>query len=362
MATEEMGTLSEALLMALGPTLGAAVRAAWTPSDDSRPPLWYLTLPPTEQLEAEVVEARRLFLAQPDTALQDLRDARRKMTRIEERLVHCHTRDELQALRPEGCWCLGWGRREMGGVPSLDTGIPEPVYDYCSCVAGAERRVEDAEALDELAEQRTLDREARRQEIATRLMLPSRFARLTLDSYPVSEATRHPWEMMTHWARDGLTNSALLIGPASTGKTGLAAAALREKALGEIRGGLYVTAPGLLRKIREGFNATVRRDDDGVYQDGGARDFFSRAESVYLLLLDDLGKEHATDWATSTMFELIQQRHAADRPTLVTSNLDLDELAARIEQPNLDRLLEMCGGLAWVFDFAEAPNLRVKVG
>jgi len=48
-----------------------------------------------------------------------------------------------------------------------------------------------------------------------------------------------------------------------------------------------------------------------------------------VLLLDDLGKERATPTAESSLFELIRERMDYLRPTIITTNYDLDELVAR---------------------------------
>lgn len=45
-----------------------------------------------------------------------------------------------------------------------------------------------------------------------------------------------------------------------------------------------------------------------------------------ILLLDDLGTEKFSEWATSQLYLLISYRHDNIKPTIVTSNLDLEEI------------------------------------
>ena len=66
----------------------------------------------------------------------------------------------------------------------------------------------------------------------------------------------------------------------------------------------------------------------GMY--GGRRtDALERAFACKVLVLDDVGKEQPTQFAISMLYELVEQRYGAMKPTVVTSNFDRAELAAR---------------------------------
>lgn len=65
--------------------------------------------------------------------------------------------------------------------------------------------------------------------------------------------------------------------------------------------------------------------------EGGA-DFLGRSRGVFLLAIDDLGKDKPTEWAVSKAFELIDARYRESRPTVITTNLTFVELEAYLSQ------------------------------
>lgn len=64
--------------------------------------------------------------------------------------------------------------------------------------------------------------------------------------------------------------------------------------------------------------------------DGGGGGRLARARACDVLVLDDLGKEQASDWSVATLFELIDARYRAERPTVVTSNFNRAQIARRM--------------------------------
>lgn len=61
-----------------------------------------------------------------------------------------------------------------------------------------------------------------------------------------------------------------------------------------------------------------------------------------ILIIDDLGAEKASDWVAETMFKIIDKRYREVLPTIITSNLDLGELADRLGDRITSRIAEMC--------------------
>lgn len=59
-----------------------------------------------------------------------------------------------------------------------------------------------------------------------------------------------------------------------------------------------------------------------------------------LLVLDDLGREKVTDWASERLYVLVNERYSALRPTVVTSNYGPDILADRGYDAIVSRLVE----------------------
>lgn len=104
------------------------------------------------------------------------------------------------------------------------------------------------------------------------------------------------------------------------GKTHLAAAIANERLE---RGDkvLFVTAPDLLDHLRTGF---------GSEEDEGYNERFEEVRDVPLLVLDDLGIESPTPWATEKLYQLLNYRYNAKLPTVITTNYSLEELELRV--------------------------------
>lgn len=110
----------------------------------------------------------------------------------------------------------------------------------------------------------------------------------------------------------------VLMGPVGVGKTHLAYALAGEL----LRRAVPVYAanvPAMLAMIRAG------------YGDGGmlAEQRIDQLRSIQVLVLDDWGTERATDWASETLFTVLDARYLNRLPTVVTTNLPLPKLAAK---------------------------------
>ena len=83
-------------------------------------------------------------------------------------------------------------------------------------------------------------------------------------------------------------------------------------------------------------------------------------KTVPLLIIDDIGKEPPTEWAISTIYNIINGRYEAYLPTIITTNYDTDALIQRMTprdtrddttaKATLDRLMEMCRGVTMAGD------------
>ena len=111
-----------------------------------------------------------------------------------------------------------------------------------------------------------------------------------------------------------------LLGRSGAGKTHLAAAiANRRIELG--KPALFIVVPDLLDHLR----ASYRPDADEPYDR-----LFDQVRNAPLLVLDDLGAQSATPWATEKLYQLVNHRYNAQLPTVLTSSLALDDLDERL--------------------------------
>jgi DNA replication protein DnaC len=68
-------------------------------------------------------------------------------------------------------------------------------------------------------------------------------------------------------------------------------------------------------------------------------DRFEEIREIPLLILDDFGTQNATAWAQEKIFQIINHRYINQLPTVVTSNMLIDDfegrVRSRIQDPNL---------------------------
>ena len=127
----------------------------------------------------------------------------------------------------------------------------------------------------------------------------------------------------------------LITGDFGCGKTHLAAAIANER----IRLGrqvYFVVVPDLLDHLR----STFAPDSPVSYSE-----HFDDIRNCELLILDDLGTQNATPWATEKLYQIINYRYNAALPTVITTNqtlADMDpRLASRLLNQNLVHHLQI---------------------
>ena len=126
----------------------------------------------------------------------------------------------------------------------------------------------------------------------------------------------------------------LFCGGYGSGKTHLAAA-IANHAAGLGISTLLLTVPDLLDTLRSSYSS-----NDDPYS---AR--FEEIRNVQLLVLDNLWTQNATSWAQEKLFQLFDHRYVKKLPTVVTTDMDLEELDGRIrsrlQDPELVTVLKI---------------------
>ena len=111
----------------------------------------------------------------------------------------------------------------------------------------------------------------------------------------------------------------LIEGGYGCGKTHLAAA-IANFAVNNGTPTLFITVPDLLDTLRFAFS-----DPETTFE---AR--FEEVRNADLLILDDFGTQNATGWAQEKLFQIMNYRYINKLPTVITTNLMLDEIESRI--------------------------------
>ena len=83
---------------------------------------------------------------------------------------------------------------------------------------------------------------------------------------------------------------------------------------------LFLTVPDLLDTLRFAYD-----NPDTTFEER-----FEQIRNAELLVLDDFGTQNATGWAQEKLFQIINFRYINKLPLVVTTNLAMDEIEARI--------------------------------
>lgn len=129
----------------------------------------------------------------------------------------------------------------------------------------------------------------------------------------------------------------IFVGPVGAGKTYVAcavAAAFTDQRLSAA----YMTAREALRRIKVSWRKEAEENEEEVFQ------FFFRLD---LLILDEAGADMGSAFEISHLTEIINERYAGEKPTILIGNLTPGEIAAAYGDRIVDRYRE--GGKVLVF-------------
>lgn len=173
--------------------------------------------------------------------------------------------------------------------------------------------------------------------------IPLRFQGSTLDNWVAGEdqAKLKAWHAATGFVEAfhknwGMGRSMMLLGQVGTGKTHLACGMLQQV----IRDfgtqgvqGRYTTAGGIIRSVKETFGSRDKTESD-VYAD---------LIAPHLLVIDEVGVQHGTEFERTVLFEVINGRYERLAPTIVLSNLGVPEVRNCLGDRAVDRLRDKDG-------------------
>lgn len=246
------------------------------------------------------------------------------------------------------------------GIPS-DEPIPEPktckycgktLYHECIVIAGkalvwwlnqpqrcdCEKAVEFWKRWDAKQEERQKaqalveEQEKRRQRIADilgRSGIKKRYLSRSFENFIVNDVNRKAYEIaksyVDNWQENKDKGEGLYFeGTCGTGKTHLAVA-IAMKLINQGVPVICKTSIDLLASIKQSYerDSTVNEED-----------VIEAYNTVDLLVIDDLGKERATEWSVPILYRIINDRYENMLPTVITTNYNTDDLIDKLNASN----------------------------
>lgn len=96
----------------------------------------------------------------------------------------------------------------------------------------------------------------------------------------------------------------------------------------------------------------------------GRQEFIDSLNSYALLIIDDLGAERNSEYMQEMVFNIIDSRYRSGLPLIITTNLDLNDLAKTQElgyKRIYDRILERCYPVKVVGDSRRTEKLKSNI-
>lgn len=222
-------------------------------------------------------------------------------------------------------------------------------------VTGCPKCAEEIRRKQEAIDQAESAKRRERERLALRLgcaLIPPRFADRSFDTYQAtSEEQSAALAKCRRYAERFPENLAagrclLLVGNVGTGKTHLAAAIAKVVIAEHGKVALYSTVSRMCMRVKGSY------DKDSGYTEQQALDDFQRPD---LLIIDEVGagRSASGEFERTVLFEIVNGRYERMLPTLVISNMTLDELKGEMGERVVDRLREGGGN---VIPFTWASN------
>lgn len=201
--------------------------------------------------------------------------------------------------------------------------------DPCGAIVAEERERREMERTEKTTIENYLVRSGLMRGILARMTFENFNPELAGKAYEIAK------EYADKFGKE-ITSGLMLYGKAGSGKTHLAVAIARhiiEQKQIQVR---FARIVDILSEIRKTF------DENEQYRTENESDLIQRYTSVPLLIIDDLGAEKTTDWVRQILYQIIDERWIEQKPIIVTSNLNLEELEARFEERIASRVAGMC--------------------
>lgn len=238
-------------------------------------------------------------------------------------------------LRTEMFSCQVHGEQTVSVFRYLDERWSPPNCPVCDAESEARRRA------DQDAQQTRL-RTATAERLLGNAGIPERFKEAAFhdsDGVPPEMAKqmkvcREYAERFAEFRKTG--QSLVVLGTAGTGKTYTACAITRHVVRECGFAAIYTTALKAIREVKDTYRRDSKRSEQEV---------ISSFVTPDLLVIDEIGVQFGTDSERQILFEIVNERYQAMKPTILISNLALPELAEYAGDRVIDRMRDNGGAI-----------------
>lgn len=140
------------------------------------------------------------------------------------------------------------------------------------------------------------------------------------------------------------------VGQSGCGKTHLAVAIANERQR-QRQPVIFLVVPDLLDYLRSTFAPDSKVTYDRL---------FDEIRTTPLLILDDLGAQVSSPWAQEKLYQIINYRYNARLPTVITTNVHMEDLERRLASRLMDHRLSLVFAIGAPDYRADQPPPRAK--
>lgn len=207
-------------------------------------------------------------------------------------------------------------------------GLPIP-YE-CSCKKAAREAKEKQHQLEEERNKKHKEKE-RIKQLHETSDFPQKQQKQFLNNFELVKGAETAFNAAQRFISKvpGVRKGILFIGTCGSGKTHLAAA-IGNAVIDKGYSVKFITADKLYKKVRSTYTSFDMTENDILLP----------LEKCYLLIIDDVGTTAPTKWAKSVLHSLIDSRMNDEKPTILTTNLTMKELAEELDSRTMDRIPE----------------------
>lgn len=203
-------------------------------------------------------------------------------------------------------------------------------------------------------EQRLKEIKGKIEELLEKRGVPKRYLNCTLDNFQaVGEGRKRALRIATDYTKKIATTDEglFLTGSNGAGKTHLMVAIMREFVLSGYLNCQFVKIPELLLSIR-----------GHIKEDKSEKEEIEKWRGYGCLFLDELGVEKVSEWVLQDLYLILDGRSGDLLPTVITSNLGLEEIEEHLGPRFVSRIVEMCKSVLMEFEDWRKLSRMKKVG